>query len=534
MLVYANRFRLESDDQPGQVIGTIAKWMGKSQGTFVDPEVLARGIKEYRSQSGGIISSRVTFDADGEIFFPYMFCARLTHGQDDAPGRRWITEIGLKQEKQGDPFECSIVLRTDEISALAYKPIQVTRPKLVEHIFEEAKPISGTPGVSIVELTVKNAEALAYNIDHESREHPLVIISPDRDGKYSVNPQRLCSILLGLAQVVQIPVGEDTYDIQRIIGRQYAAYGGAINLIFPGRKTQSGFFCRAKLYLPESLAEIEETGGRIESEILSSITHQTNLPNSWKHTSIDAITQAILRNRINRAAKNAAQSEELSVYEELLAEAATQMDEKEAEIEGLRRGIQTSDAESDKLRSEIEGLKYALSGRSTTNSHQTLDNSELLKPIRTSVRAVQKGKASLEQVLSLIASLYPKRIAVLDTAFVSARESDRGGCRLGAKAFELLLKLAEDYYEQLDQGKGDQHAKEVFGKNEFAAKEAEALSNDGRRRRTFSYISREIFMEKHLKHGVKDSVAETLRIHFEWFSEEKKIVIGHCGKHLDF
>ena len=41
-------------------------------------------------------------------------------------------------------------------------------------------------------------------------------------------------------------------------------------------------------------------------------------------------------------------------------------------------------------------------------------------------------------------------------------------------------------------------------------------------------------MEKHLKHGVKDSVAETLRIHFEWVADQKKLVIGHCGKHLDF
>ncbi|WP_279611117.1 hypothetical protein [Burkholderia gladioli] len=41
-------------------------------------------------------------------------------------------------------------------------------------------------------------------------------------------------------------------------------------------------------------------------------------------------------------------------------------------------------------------------------------------------------------------------------------------------------------------------------------------------------------MEKHLKHGVKDSAAETLRVHFEWIASEQKIIIGHCGKHLDF
>lgn len=41
-------------------------------------------------------------------------------------------------------------------------------------------------------------------------------------------------------------------------------------------------------------------------------------------------------------------------------------------------------------------------------------------------------------------------------------------------------------------------------------------------------------MEQHLKIGVKDSPAEALRIHFAWVADERKIVIGHCGPHLDF
>jgi hypothetical protein len=40
-------------------------------------------------------------------------------------------------------------------------------------------------------------------------------------------------------------------------------------------------------------------------------------------------------------------------------------------------------------------------------------------------------------------------------------------------------------------------------------------------------------MWRHLKLGNKDSVNESLRVHFEWFASEKKIVIGHCEPHLD-
>lgn len=136
--------------------------------------------------------------------------------------------------------------------------------------------------------------------------------------------------------------------------------------------------------------------------------------------------------------------------------------------------------------------------------------------------------------MDLIATLYSDRIVFLETAKGSAKESDRGGFRQGAKAFELLQKLATEYWQQLADGKSDQQAKAVFGQNAYAANEASALSNDGKRRRTFNYRGRKFLMEKHLKHGVKDSLAETLRVHFEWLAHEKKIIVGHCGKHLDF
>jgi hypothetical protein len=134
----------------------------------------------------------------------------------------------------------------------------------------------------------------------------------------------------------------------------------------------------------------------------------------------------------------------------------------------------------------------------------------------------------------IVGALYGERLAILDTAYSSARDSDRAGFQYGAKALEMLKSLADGYWPDLIAGKSDQQARARFGKNGFASKEAETLSDEGRKRRTFRYADRDILMEKHLKHGVKDSYAETVRIHFEWIPEDKIIVIGHCGKHLDF
>ena len=96
------------------------------------------------------------------------------------------------------------------------------------------------------------------------------------------------------------------------------------------------------------------------------------------------------------------------------------------------------------------------------------------------------------------------------------------------------MSIAEFIRESVPVSYTHLHAKAVFGHNAYAQNESQALSNDGRRRRTFTYRGRDFLMEKHLKIGVKDSAAETLRIHFEWLADEKRLVVGYCGKHLDF
>ncbi len=40
-------------------------------------------------------------------------------------------------------------------------------------------------------------------------------------------------------------------------------------------------------------------------------------------------------------------------------------------------------------------------------------------------------------------------------------------------------------------------------------------------------------MFQYLKIGVKDSVHETWRTYFTWDPKARRIVIGHCGPHLD-
>jgi hypothetical protein len=536
MLIYANSLVFEPVGGPDKIIKLVAKWVGLRAKTYVDAARLAEGIRELKLKDGSTLTARVTVSDDKQITYPFLFCAQLSHRDDKVSGRKWITEVGLRQEALDKPIECSLLLKTDEVSARVTAPIQVTRPKLVEQLIQSCNPASQTPGLIVKRLTEESAAAFLREVERDERDYPIVLISPARDGLYPVEPERLRSILVGLADVVDVPVSADTFAIEEVVSRRYIAFGGAVNIIFPARKGDRGWFCEAVRIRSDEIDNILEDGNTLESEVLAVITHRTNLPFSWRHISQEMVSQVILRTQLSRMierAKGGDHSAELAEYIALLETADQELQAKDGELARMRSEYEVKDQEARKLQADISNLKHALTGLQA-NDDGLDEVAEALGLLRESIASVLKGSPSLQQVQELISMLYADRVVILDSAMSSAKESDRGGFRQGAKAYELLSKLAIDYWQALSDGKSDQHAKAVFGQNAYSANEASALSNDGKRRRTFVYRGRDFLMEKHLKHGVKDSLAETLRVHFEWIASERKIVIGHCGKHLDF
>jgi hypothetical protein len=534
MLVYANSFVLNPAGGPKDVIERIASWLGKPRSAAVDPTRLTQGVRELKLTDGFSVSSIATVDAEGKPVFPYHFCAKLIHGQEGVSGRRWVTEIGLKQTSSNESMNCSVLLRTDEVSTKVNAPIHVTRPIIVQTLLEQCKPIGHTPGLGVKTLNEHNAAAFCYEIEHANRDYPLVLISRNREGQCAVQPERLRSILIGLASVIDIPADANTYEMERTLGRQFSAFGGAINIIFPNKGNMAGSFYRTILLRPDRLDQILAEGIKIETEILATITHSTNLPHSWRHISSEIVAQEILRGRLRAAAANAHESEEENIYEALLAEAAAAIDSKELEMKSLRDEVEVSGSLNDQLAAENEGLRHALSGSGAKSAIDVQKAASLVAPLRDLVVAAIRNESSLEQSLHLISAIFPDRVIILESAFSSAQDSDKRGFAHQSVALDLLMKLSDTYWKLLSDGKGDGQARLVFGKNDFSAKESESLSSDGKKRRTFSYLGRDMFMEKHLKHGVKDSSSETLRVHFDWLSDQRKIVIGHCGKHLDF
>jgi len=525
MLVYSNTLWLDESAGVDAVLGAVARWLGfKTRET-----VKLWRIKENSDRSmhdGSHIESWAATSS-----FPILHAVRYTHRDSKVSGRQWVTEIGVRLEDATSPIQCSVLLRTSEISARVSAKVEVTRPRVVESIIRECSVSGKTPGLTVNELRETNCEALR-NLVHDSlRLQGIVVISSKAD-KYPIDPERTRSLVVGLAEVYVIPPDTNTFTIAEILGSEYAAWLGAVNLIFPRFRYKATDSIPTRRLMPEDIDRMIAEGVHPETEILSLFAHRLNLPNSWRHITPEIVKQEALRQELQRhrdeASRMGDDKELINLFQEDNTRKESQIKELTSEIESKNEVIKDQDATIDELEFELEGLRLAI--KDMAGSAAVAASTGTYEEVIDSFRSLVKGNPTPGGCLHLISHFFSDAVVVSDTPWKSAEKS--ASFRHGDKALRLLVALATDYRNALLAGKGDSLARKYFG-DAYAAKESETVEHNKRAKeaRTFTYKGVEVEASKHLRIGTKDSVSETLRVYFHWDADDKNIVIFHCGQH---
>lgn len=525
MLVYVNQLKFVGGHALNDVFRTIAGWLKEQTKHHFKKEELLSG-QEFRF--GGQWVRTYTANARA----PHLYGILFSNPDASVSGRQWVTEIGIREDT--DTVTCTILLETSDISTRVRDIPATTRPRLVKYLIDNCQPTPDTVGTSIqkVDLDEDSLRAFLSFVERPERNHPIVLVSHRFDGTTVISPRTLQGHLVGLAQVVVVDEHMDSWFMERVVGRRYSAWGGAINIVFPpdGRS-----LCRNKLYLEGELENLVSNDVNVNLDILSRITHYSNGRKKRQHFSpydVRAKRAADFRQTLKERYESAAESEE---QYELLEEAFKQIEEYENIIKekesGLQKELEEAQQESIDLIEEIEEkdneirrLQSKLSALYPGKGEN--DFSRLPVEVMDAIRS-----PTPERCLYVLESVFPDRIEILESAWKSARESEK--FRHTNKLADLLLRLATNYYEKISTGP-ESEARKVFGPNEFSAQESKSVRNNDElsRKRTFNYKGNLIKMFRHLKIGVADSVVDTIRVHFHWDSENNKIVIGYCGPHL--
>ncbi len=533
MIVYALNLRFLPDTSPADAALGIAEWLRKKVRREVNPRALLEPGSRYIAPYHQIEVESI----DGE---PSLTSIRYTHPDAVVKGRRWVTEIGFRKDGPTKEMDCSILLRTEEISARVSEPVRPSRPGVVLEILKRCRPSPGVPGLEIAQLDGESAEAFLPAVEDPRRPHCIAIVSAGENGAYSVDLERLRGLVLGLAEVVLVPPGADTHRIERIVGRTYCAWGGAVRLIYPPTHAP----VPSRLILESSIREFRDRGDDPELEILSLLLHRVNYPNSLRHISREDVRRARTTRELTRSREAAEDSDDLVSLRKYIDELEETFDEHGSETLRLQGEIRSLVAEVERqedqigvLEDDIRRLRYDSQGLKDALAHSQRSrpgpDGPLPAELAEAIADAIVRDPTPEDCLVIMSNLFPGRLRILDSAWRSAGKSE--SFLHGRKLYELLDLLVNDYHEALDRGDPDSTARSVFG-SRYAARESDTVEGtvEARKRRTFDCDGRPIEMFKHLKIGVKDSAAETIRVHFEWVASEQRIVIGYCGPHIPF
>jgi hypothetical protein len=430
-------------------------------------------------------------------------------------------------------------MKTNEISTRVSTITDAKRPIIVHHLTKYCKPSIDTPGLEAIHIKESDTlEALIYEIENDRRRHPIVILRADEDGIFPSDVQKLTGFVKTLASVILVNGNIPEMVVRRILGKYYLS-PGTIGIIHAYTKRNSSGSPRIQKIQLEEIEKWKENNS-IEKEILSYVTHLTNLPMSWGHAGVTEIEEEnkrrLFRNLVNNHNKAKSKVETLEFLEGYIGQLEHEIEILKKQKHEAEEISLATDVANSSLNDEVRHLKYrnqTLQDILDNSNHYTdLSNGDIPEEISKALVTSLEGEPRPVDALLVIQSLFKERIVILPSAFKSAEESE---CfRNKGQLFNILFKLATDYWEALSNGKSDAEAKDCFGKV-YAAGESESTEKrqKAREQRTFIYNNEPIVMMKHLRLGWKESTADTIRVHFEWIAKENIIVVGYCGPHLD-
>ncbi|MDZ4688835.1 MAG: hypothetical protein SH850_27485 [Planctomycetaceae bacterium] len=524
MLIYCARLSLVPSSPVSSLMAVTAEWLrSKTHEVITENELAVDG--ERRAKDGSSVEWLAAM-LDGEEWRG----VRYAHPDRQVEGRQWVTEIGVRRAKA--VFACSILLRTHEVSASVDPNVQTTRPKLVEEIVKRCKLAADTCGGAPRTLRLDDAEAFLYEVNNPDRQYPLVQISPTLDGNYLIGPERAASQLAGVAVVAVIPPDVDTYALEETLSLRFSSYRGAVNIIWPKVGVGAAALVPTYRILDHQIAEIRARGGEPEKKLLASLCHRMNEVYARDH-----ITPEMVRSIKHRAALADARQSAANTDPDMESLVRQVDEDQRAEIESLKAKLKARDGEIATLEEKlgesettVESLKASLAAK--TGQVASAPDSALPAEARDALHKAMGKDAGLFDALKTLTLLFPDRIIVLGSAWKSARDADE--FKYPRKAYDMLHTLCSDYWEAMANGKSDAEARSCLGQA-FSAKESETVerNKNAKKLRTFRYKDNPMEMMMHIKIGNKDSVADTFRAHFEWDGTCRKVVIGHCGKHLD-
>lgn len=513
----------------------------------------------------------------------------LEYDEADArrPERHWHTRIGLSTTADGT---CVVNAKVTHYIVPGYFGTPLPEPHA--NIPNFIKELIGLKAYQCcIGETVVRRDALALgrmtftpefteNLLSPHREIPLVLITSDKEGKMPVKEVgRLTSALLGLANVytLDMSVNANRKSLNGLLSARgtcpgWATSSSRLRIFPPHTDLESPASAAASRFYSKEAMDKWPGGQLAFTDMLNrsfARGYAKTDDDVLEMADIDLLLQRIaseraragireLRAKIGKAKTVATlplNADEASLKDaekrfERMTREAREMNERLEEQEQLielyeeenervmrqNRALEERMRELESDKSQLETLRYRLveaQGRADEKAAEAAR----LKDEAASLEKIDHFPTSLVEELELAGRLWPERIVVLPEAVKSAATYRYFDLDEEWRILRAVATVLWDiYFDDGDSSDIDEEFKRRTGfthtfRESGATNASPALVKLRRR----SYKGSEIDITPHIKgSGRRDSSKlHPFRLHYHADAEGKKIVIGHCGEHLD-
>lgn len=446
--------------------------------------------------------------------------------------RSWTTEIGFQTTGRGKAEVSYMVTYSDApgfIGPCLDMP-SITVPNVIRKLLSDQALVC-TIGNNVLTATPQRLRVGDYPklekvLFDPQRELPVLYISPKRcsmdedNAQLLVSPQKVAETVVGNALVFFADELDFSKEMRYLGNSNYNCTGGAIRIYFPHIDVKDGADHHRHRFI--SAKDIEENGEEYVLQILRRALAQNVhfYESMFRLENCKRLQDADL----HRAKIEAIRQKSEGAVDEAMREFLSESDRRqraEQLAQDCQKQLDDKNRDIYKLNMQLETLK---------------DITERYSQLQS---AVQKTRSMKEfpdtptKIAQYFEAVYPERIAFTARAYRSLKE-----CTTKCDVlWEAFYYISTDLYDLIQKNPAEAY-REFKNKTGWDCSRGEGAMTrkDSKLMRQYvdEYQGQEIDIEPHIKSGIKDSDPSSVRIYFAYDpTVSSKILIGHCGKHLD-
>lgn len=446
--------------------------------------------------------------------------------------REWVTEIGY-QATSNHSAEISYVVTYSDMAGFigfcmpAPKP---SVPKVVRAILDDPALVCSvgpnqvrTSAVKLIPGQFPDFEKVLFDPE---RVLPLIYISPKRiaedsdEAQVLVEPQKVVDGVAANAIVYYADSLDFTREMNYLGNSNYLCSGGAIRVYRPHIRLDDESDPSRHRFL--SARFIEEHG---EEKVID-LFRRAMAQDVHFYESLFRVEdcRALVEADIHREKIARIRAQSQGEADEATAAFLDESDKREA-AERANRALQE---ENDRLKTENYNL-----GVQVDMYRDRANQVGRIEAATRQVRSIAEYPNTPQAIARYFETVYPERIAFTERAYRSMDECETKSEVL----WEVFYHIATDLFDLVKTNPAQAYT-EFKNKTgwDIGRGEGSQTHADSRLMRQYvdTYDGQEIDIEAHIKNGVRESDPKFVRIYFAYDpSVADKIIIGHCGKHLD-